>query len=73
MFNYWKCVVVLVFVVSLVFVHQVEADDLSAEDYIEINQLYARYVQAIDLGDAIGWANGFTLTGSFNGSIRVSQ
>ena len=66
MFKLWKYLLVLVFVVSFVFVHQVEADELSAEDYLEIGQLYARYVQAIDLGDAIGWADTFTPNGSFN-------
>ena len=66
MCSYWNCLVVSVFVVSFVSVHQVEADDLSAEDHLEINQLYASYVQAIDLGDAIGWANAFTLSGSFD-------
>jgi hypothetical protein len=66
MCSYWNCLVVSVFVVSFVAVHQVEADDLSAEDHLEINQLYASYVQAIDLGDAIGWANAFTLSGSFD-------
>lgn len=66
MFKFWKFLLVLVFVAAFVSVHQVEADELRAEDYVEIDQLYARYVQAIDRGDAIGWADAFTPNGSFN-------
>jgi len=38
---------------------------LSADDYIEITQLYARYNTAIDSGDAEGWAATFTPDGIF--------
>ena len=69
MFDLWKCLVALVFLVSFVSVHPVEADELSAEDHAEINQLYAGYVQAIDLGDAVGWADAFTPNGSFGDSV----
>ena len=43
---------------------------LSTQDYVEIQQLYARYAQSIDAGDAEGWANTFTADGVFNNSSR---
>jgi bifunctional aromatase (cyclase/dehydratase) len=43
---------------------------LSPQDYIDIQQLYARYAQTIDAGDAEGWANTFTADGVFNNSSR---
>src|SRR5271169_728898 len=42
------------------------ADTLSAQDYFEIQQLYARYNIAIDNGDAEAWAATFTPDGVFN-------
>ena len=42
------------------------AGGLSAQDYFEIQQLYARYNIAIDNGDAEGWAATFTPDGVFN-------
>lgn len=41
---------------------------LSADDFIEIQQLYARYNHALDLGDPDGWAACFTPTGEFAGT-----
>ena len=38
---------------------------LTADDYIEIQQLYAKYAHSIDLGDAAGWADTFTPDGVF--------
>ena len=43
---------------------------LSTQDYIEIQQLYARYNHLIDSGDAEGWANTFTPDGVFNNASR---
>lgn len=40
--------------------------ELSAQDTIDIQQLYARYNIAIDSGDAQGWAETFTPDGIFN-------
>jgi hypothetical protein len=40
--------------------------ELSTQDYIDIEQLYARYNHAIDAGDADGWAATFTPDGAFN-------
>ena len=42
------------------------ADTLTAQDYFEIQQLYARYNIAIDSGDAEGLAATFTPDGVFN-------
>jgi SnoaL-like domain len=42
------------------------APPLSAQDNFEIQQLYARYNNAIDSGDAEGWAATFTPDGVFN-------
>jgi hypothetical protein len=42
------------------------AAGLSAQDYFEIQQLYANYNIAIDSGDAEGWAAKFTPDGVFN-------
>ena len=42
------------------------ADALSAQDNVEIQQLYARYNIAIDGGDAEAWASTFTPDGVFN-------
>jgi len=42
------------------------ADTLTAQDNIDIQQLYARYNIAIDSGDAEGWAATFTPDGVFN-------
>src|SRR5882724_9521104 len=38
---------------------------LTADDYMEIQQLYASYNWAIDSGDAEGWAAKFTPDGVF--------
>lgn len=38
---------------------------LTAEDRAEIRDLYARYAQSLDLGDADGWARTFTEDGVF--------
>jgi hypothetical protein len=42
------------------------ADPLTTQDYIEIQQLYARYNHAIDSGNAEEWAATFTADGVFN-------
>jgi hypothetical protein len=39
---------------------------LTTQDYIDIQQLYARYNLAIDTGDGEGWAATFTPDGIFN-------
>ena len=42
------------------------SDSLTTQDHIDIQQLYARYYQTIDAGDAEGWAGTFTSDGVFN-------
>lgn len=50
----------------LVFAQHKGGSTLTAEDYMEIQQLYARYNNAIDSGDAEGWADTFVPDGKFN-------
>jgi len=40
--------------------------ELSTQDYIDIQQLYARYYTAIDSGKAEAWADTFVADGVFN-------
>lgn len=42
-----------------------QAAELSTQDYIDIEQLYAQYNHAIDSGDAEAWAATFTPDGQF--------
>src|SRR5690606_15710924 len=46
------------------------AAELAANDYIEIQQLYARYNTAIDRNDADAWADTFTADGVFAGNFK---
>jgi SnoaL-like domain len=42
------------------------ATKLTTQDYVDIQQLYARYNLAIDTGDGEAWAGTFTPDGVFN-------
>jgi hypothetical protein len=44
---------------------------LTPQDYLEIQQLYARYAQAIDSGerDGVAWAETFTPNGTFVNTV----
>ncbi len=42
------------------------AEKLSTQDFLEIEQLYAKYNHAIDGGDGEAWADTFTPDGVFN-------
>ena len=44
-------------------------DAFTAQDYVEIQQLYAQYAQTLDLGDAEGWAATFTADGVFGETV----
>jgi hypothetical protein len=44
------------------------AGTLTTQDYIDIEQNYARYYHTIDSGDAEGWADTFTDDGNSNGT-----
>jgi uncharacterized protein (TIGR02246 family) len=48
------------------FAAAANADPMNAQDYFEIQQLYAKYNHAIDSGDAEGYADTFTPDGVFN-------
>jgi hypothetical protein len=45
------------------------AGTLTTQDYIDIEQNYAKYYHTIDTGDPEGWADTFTDDGNFNGTI----
>jgi hypothetical protein len=59
--HFWPAVVLL-----LAGFASAQAAELTTQDYVEIQQLYARYNHAIDSGDAEGWAATFTPDGVFN-------
>lgn len=46
-----------------------QAAKLSADDYIEIQQLYARYNRALDMGDGAGRVATFTADGTFSSAL----
>ena len=46
----------------------VQADPMTAQDYFEIQQLYAKYNHAIDSGNGEAYADTFTPDGVFNGN-----
>ena len=46
------------------------AADLKGDDYLAIQQLYARYNTAIDHGDGEAWARTFTTDGVFAGNFK---
>ena len=57
--------------VGMTVVHaQHGAAKLATQDYIDIQQLYARYNIAIDTGDGEGWAATFTPDGVFNNTNK---
>ncbi len=51
---------------------QGDGGGLTAQDYIEIQQLYARYAHTMDLGDAKGYADTFTSDGVFVVGDRIT-
>ena len=66
----WKRLGALTIAALLGAVHPgLAEEELTADDHAQIHQLYARYVQAIDFGDAIGWADTFTPDGSFGDAV----
>lgn len=48
---------------------QRKTPSLTSQDYIDIQQLYARYNHTLDSGDAEGYAALFTPDGSFNNNV----
>jgi hypothetical protein len=58
-------------VIGMTVVHaQHNQATLTTQDYIDIQQLYARYNLAIDTGDGEGWAATFTPDGVFNNTNK---
>ena len=48
---------------------QKAAGALTAQDFVDIQQLYAKYNWALDSGDAEGYASTFTPDGVFNNNV----
>ena len=61
--------VVCLLSVASVGAAQGDGGTFTAQDYIDIQQLYAKYAQALDLGDAEGWADTFTADGAFGETV----
>jgi hypothetical protein len=53
--------------------HAQSAGTLTAQDHADIQQLYARYNEAIDSGDAEGYAATFTADGIFNNNYKGKE
>jgi hypothetical protein len=70
----WSAIAILTAVCVLVVAPVIGAQDklahLSTQDYVDLQQLYARYNMAIDSGDAEAWAATFTPDGVFNNTNR---
>jgi len=47
-----------------------QAATLTAKDYVEIRQLYARYSRMFDSRDIAGWLSTFTPDGEFNNTFK---
>ena len=61
-----KLILFIISAVLLTVTTIVNAEGLSPQDYMEIQQLYARYNKAIDSGDAEAYAAAFMPDGTFN-------
>jgi len=57
--------IALIGVLSFFTAPSFAADKLTTQDYIEIEQLYAKYNHALDSGDATAWADTYTADGVF--------
>jgi len=68
----WIVAAVVCASVGTVFVHAQSGSKatLTTQDYVEIQQLYARYNMAIDTGDGEAWAATFIPDGVFNNNTR---
>ena len=51
------------------YAQQAGAGALTAQDFVDIQQLYARYNWALDSGDSEGYASTFTPDGVFNNNV----
>src|SRR5258708_3939550 len=57
---------IALFIAGLASYAQPRKGSMTADDYIEIQQLYAQYNNSIDSGDAEGYAGTFLPDGVFN-------
>ena len=60
------CVCALAVAAAISTFARKDAKKFTADDYMEIQQLYVHYNMAIDLGDADGYSATFVKDGSFN-------
>jgi hypothetical protein len=68
--NVWVLVAVAIFGSgALMDAQKAAAKALTAQDLVEIQQLYAKYNWALDSGDSEGYASTFTPDGVFNTNI----
>jgi SnoaL-like protein len=54
---------------TLVYAKNGASAALTAQDFVEIQQLYAKYNWTLDAGDAEGYASTFTSDGTFNNNV----
>ena len=59
----------IVSVCGTTWLYAQKTTELTAQDLVEIQQLYARYNWALDSGDAEGYAATFTPDGVFNNNV----
>ncbi len=66
-----RTIVIAIFIVGAVGVADArgETSNLTAQDHVEIQQLYARYNHAYDSGNAEAWASTFTGDGVFRNAV----
>jgi SnoaL-like domain len=66
-------VAALALALTAVIAAQQKGGSLATQDYIDIQQLYARYNHAMDTGNAEAWADTFTPDGTFNTTWKNRQ
>jgi hypothetical protein len=54
---------------TLVYAQKAAGAAMTAQDFVEIQQLYAKYNWTLDAGDAEGYASTFTPDGTFNNNV----
>src|SRR5947208_14079531 len=65
----WALLGVVIFSGALIHAQKAGSKTLTAQDLVEIQQLYAKYNWTLDSGDAEGYASTFTPDGVFNNNV----
>jgi bifunctional aromatase (cyclase/dehydratase) len=68
--NFWNLRAVAMVAIAALASPLIVAKDLKGDDYLAIQQLYARYNTAIDHGDGEAWARTFTADGVFANNFK---